>query len=179
MKQSTQGRPVKRVPATEETPRRSPVLELLDKLAFSSDDVIGAEEQTPLLFREAIDLRYQTLDAKFAAKRAWEVKQAERSLAIRQEAKAAGEKMTEGLVDAMLLLDPEVAPLAAERDRAEAADEYLKLVVEAFRIRRDSLDVIGYLVRGEMSVQRAVEANAEKVRVTRDKLRNKYPGGEL
>lgn len=177
MKQATK-RPVKRVPAVDEdeTPRRNPVLDLLDKLAFSADDVIAAGEQTPLLFRDAIDLRYQSLENRFATKRACEMKQAERNIGLRKEAREAGEKTTEELIKAQVLLDPEVIPATEARDRAEAYDEYLKLVVEAFRMRRDCLEAISYLVRGEMSVQRAIEANADKIRVTRDKLRDKYPG---
>jgi len=172
-------RPIKRRLALEDDAPRSPVLALLDKLPFSADDVIDASEKTPLLYREAIDLRYKTMESRSDAKRAWETKQAERNLALRQEARANGDKITEDAVKAMLLLDPEVAPAAEVRDRTENADEYLKLVVKAFEMRRDCLEIVGYLVRGEMSVQRAVEANADKIAATREKLRNKYPGGDL
>jgi hypothetical protein len=56
-------------------------------------------------------------------------------------------------------------------------DEYSKLVVEAFRMRRDSLRIVGDLVRDEISIVRAVEQSAEKVQETRRKLKERFPGG--
>jgi len=55
-------------------------------------------------------------------------------------------------------------------------DEYSKLIVEAFRMRRDCLRIIGDLTRDDLSLQRASEESTEKMRETRRKLKEKFPG---
>jgi hypothetical protein len=69
-------------------------------------------------------------------------------------------------------------PFAQARDRAEEGEEYSHLLVDAIRVRRDCLRMIADLVRQEISMQSAVEANRGPVDQLRAKLRARYPGEE-
>ncbi len=149
---------------------------VLSKLEFAPEDCISAAARNPLLFRDAADFRVSCLRKRNAAKMAWESGSGARELKLRKEARAGGEKITNDEVTASLLTDPTVALLRKKFDDADEMDEYSKLVVEAVRMRRDALRVIGDLVREEVSVQRAMEAGAGKIEDARRRLRERFPG---
>ena len=149
---------------------------LLGKIDFSPDNVVVAAAENSALFVEAINYRIDRLGESKAAKMAWEEKRADKELKIRKSYRDAGEKITEGNIDALLFLDPDVKSLSAKRDRADVLDEYSKLVCEVFRMRRDCLEVVGNLVGRELSMQAAVDQGREKMAAQRQKLRERFPG---
>ena len=152
------------------------VITLLSKIDFSPDNVVDAAAEQPVLFVRAIQYRLECLITKTNAKMAWETAQAEKELKIRKEYRDAGEKITEGNIDALTLLDPDVAAACKKFSDAETYEEYSKLVVEAFRMRRDCLRIVDDMTRDEMGLQKAAELGAEKLKQTRRKLHDKFPG---
>jgi len=161
---------------TRKTVPTSPITALLQKLGFSPDNVVQAASENPLNFRDAIEFRQHCLGERTRAKMMLERTQAERALAINKDFRDRGEKITEAIRDALVLLDPEVRTASDAFARADESDEYSKLVVEAFRMQRDCLKIVADLTWNEMSIQRAVSTNAEKMEATQAKLA-KYPGG--
>ncbi len=157
--------------------KRRTVAELLGKIDFSPDNVIEAAAVNSVLFVDAIDYRRECLSKRNAAKMVMEQIQAGKDLNMRREARALGDKITERHIETSLLLDPDVADAMRLYDEAEELDEYSKLVVEAFRMRRDCLKIVGELMRGELSAQAAVEAGMEKMESSRRKLRERFPEG--
>lgn len=153
--------------------------DLLAQIDFSPDNVVAAAATNPKLFVKSIEFRVECLRKRNAAKMAWEKGQAEADMAIRREARKSGDKVTERYIEEQVLLDPGVATLATKFTAADEMDEYSKLIVEAFRMRRDCLKIIGDLTRDELSLARAAEAGAEKLANTRRRLRDKYPGSEV
>ncbi len=155
-------------------PRRT-ITSLLGQIDFSPENVVQAAVVNSVLFTEAVDHRYESLSKRTAAKMLMEQITAGKDLDLRKEARANGYKITERQIEANLTLDPDVAEAQRNFAKAEEMDEYMKLVVEAFRMRRDCLQIVASLVRNEMSAQTAYEAGAEKLTATRKRLREKFP----
>ena len=61
-------------------------------------------------------------------------------------------------------------------ERAENFDEYSKLVVDAFRMQRDCLQVVKGLISDEIRQGRALDQEVETLSKTRQKLRERFPG---
>ena len=154
------------------------VVALLGKVDFAPETIVETAAHQSVLFVEAIQYRLSQLELKSSAKMDWERERAECELRIRQQAKVNDEKITEGHIAAKLLLDKAVSDKAAKLARAEILDAYSKLVVEAFEMRRDCLQIIKGLVKDEYSMQAAMESGAEKMRETRKKLRDRFPAGQ-
>ncbi len=148
---------------------------LLGQIDFSPENVVQAASVNSVLFIEAVQHRYESLSKRTAAKMLMEQITAGKDLNLRAEARATGDKTTENQIKATLTMDPEVAEATEKFNKAEELDEYMKLVVEAFRMRRDCLQIVAGLVRNEMSAQSAYEAGAEKLSATRKKLRDRFP----
>jgi len=151
------------------------ILNLLAKVDFAPENVVQAAAENSVLFVEAAQYRLAQLERKASAKMNWERERAERELHIRNEAKVCDEKLTEGHIAAKLLLDREVSKKAAALAQAEIYETYSRLVVEAFQMRRDCLQIVKGMVKEEYSAQAAVEAGAEKMRETRKRLRDRFP----
>ena len=156
-------------------PRRT-IAALLGQIDFSPDNVVQAAAVNSVLFVDAVGYRYDTLSKRTAAKMLMEQITAGKDLDLRKEARAKGDKITERQIETNLTLDPDVAEAQKNYSKAEELDEYMKLVVEAFRMRRDCLQIVAGLVRNEMSGQAAYEAGAEKLAPMRKRLRDQFPG---
>lgn len=150
---------------------------LLDRIDFSSDNVVAAAAENAPLFRVAIDYRIDCLRSRNVAKMAWEVAEAELELKLREDARLNGERITEGHIKALLQADAGIAEFHKKYLNSDELDEYSKLVVEAFRMRRDCLRIIGDLTPDDLSIQRALEAGGHaKIAATRKKLKDRFPG---
>ena len=149
---------------------------LLDKLDFTPQNAIDAATENAVLFMKAVSLRLTALAERNAAKMAFEVAEAETALAIRQTYRASGEKITEGAIDALVLVE-DVVQLARQRlNTAEENDELLQRLVEAYRMRRDCLQIVERVAAEERRLLQNSELNA-KLEETRRTLRGKFPQG--
>jgi len=155
---------------------KTTITSLLTKIGFSPDRVVDAAAENAVLFVEAIHFRLECLEASTNAKMEWEKSRAERSLEIRKDARDNGVKTTEDGIAALLLTDKRVSGLDLACAKADIQEEYSKLVVEAFRMRRDCLKIVGEMTRDEIGLQRSAEAGAEKAAELRRKMKEKFPG---
>lgn len=153
------------------------VLELLDLVPFTAETVMDAVVGNTALYVAAIRFRLQCLEKASDAKRAWEQARAEADLEIRQDARDTGEKITEGLIAAKLLVDDDVSKLAKEHQRAEVYDEYSKLIVRVFEMRRDMLQTTASLANREYPISKMAEQAAGAMSEERRKLHKRFPGG--
>lgn len=154
----------------------TPINELLEDLDFVPENVIEAACANSVMFRDAIEYRRDCMEKKAEAKVAYEVAEAEYQLEVRKQAKANDEKVTEKHVESLTVVEPELRKLRVLFLRAEALDEYSKLIVDVFRMRRDCLEVVKDLVRNEYGIQSAVEAGSTKMLAARKKLKERFPG---
>lgn len=146
---------------------------LLNKIDFSPDNVVEAAAVNPGLYVRAIEFRLQCLTEKSKHEMNHKRLRAEVELEIRREAKANDEKITEGHISAKLLLNKDVGRAADAAEHAETMDEYSKLVVSAFQMRRDSLRIVADMMKQEMY---AGSANAQaELAETRKKLEQRFP----
>jgi hypothetical protein len=152
------------------------VLKLLDCVGFSPENAVEAAAILPRLFVRAINFRLECLTEKSEAKLKAKRINAEVELDIRNEARVADEKITENHIKSKLVLDETVSKAERELERAETFDEYSKLVVEAFRIQRDALQVIKGLISDEIRQGRALDQESETLSSTREKLKDRFPG---
>ena len=151
---------------------------LLANLSFQPENVVSAAQQTPGMFRDAAEYRRLCLFERNRAKLKYESEAAAFSLKVRKAARDVGEKLTNDEINAKVTASLRLMPFAQARDRAEEGEEYSHLLVDAIRVRRDCLRMIADLVRQEISMQSAVEANRGPVDQLRAKLRARYPGEE-
>lgn len=152
------------------------VVGLLNQMDFSPDNVVDAAAVNPVLFVRAIKYRLQCLEEKVRLERSLKRLSAETELAIRSEAKSNDDKITENHIRAKLLLDEDVSEAIKLSEEAEVYDEYSKLVVEGFRMRRDCLKIVSDMTRDEMRVGRALDDASETISNNRKKLEERFPG---
>lgn len=149
---------------------------LVEKLKFTDEGVVEAALEGASLFEAAARYRVGKMRSKASAEMNLDRIKADTELAIRKEAAAEGEKITEGNIKAKLAVDDDVAEAQRRYNEAEADEEYSRLLVEAYRIRRDSLKAIVELTGAERAMGKIVESNQASLEETRKKLANKYPG---
>lgn len=160
----------------EKSPSKNDVLQLLNMVGFAPENAVEAAATLPQLFVRAINYRLECLTNKSEAKLQAKRINAEVELEIRNEAKVNDEKITENHIKAKLTLDKQVSKAEHDLERSETFDEYSKLVVEAFRIQRDSLQVIKGLISDEIRQGRALDQEVETLSATRKKLKERFPG---
>jgi len=96
----------------------------------------------PDLFVQASRYRVSKMRATYAAKATLDEYEADRGLSVRQRLEDRGEKRTEKDIKSRVIKDKEYKRLRREVHRAEAREEFSKLVLEAFRMRRDAIRII-------------------------------------
>jgi hypothetical protein len=148
---------------------------LLDLVPFSPEGVVEAACGNTALYVDAIRYRLRCLEEASSAKREWETACAEKDLQLRQQARASGDKITEGYIDAKILLDKKIARLAEAHERAETHDEYSKLIVKVFEMRRDLLHDVTTMVSREYPMVKMAEQVADRMKIERRKLRQRFP----
>jgi hypothetical protein len=154
------------------------VTRLINRLDFTMESLVAAELEQAKLFEEVARYRVQALGAFTAAELRRDQVRAETELTIRKRAAAADEKITEGNVKAQIETDAFVRKAEAFVITTRKRDEYSKLLVEAYRHRRDAMQDVATLVgRAEAAEQRAKQYEQE-MKKTQRALKEKYPGGE-
>ncbi len=104
----------------------------------------------------------------------YESTRAARAIEIRKTAAENGEKLTEEGLKNLLACDRTLQQIQKSLLRAEEKDEYAQLLLEGYRMRRDSIDAIARLAGGEIAMQRSMDIATHKVRDARAKLSEKY-----
>lgn len=142
---------------------------LLDSLDLTPETVLKAAGEQPVLFMEAARYRVGCMEKRIRTKAVLETGRAECALRIRRQAEQDGERTTEGKIGNQIDVDFATNTLRAHYETAEVEDEFSKLLLEAFRVRRDCIRVISDLTGAE----RAIESLRTKETVELDKAKQK------
>jgi len=152
--------------------------ELISSLDFMPENVVQAAAEQPKLFLRAADYRMAKYRKYVQAEGRLEAERAATSLRLREQARLNGERLTENHIAELLTVDDNLRRLRAEVESAREADEYAKLLLEAYRMRRDCIRVVAELSSAELAMARIVEEGREALHKAKKALAEKYPGGK-
>lgn len=151
------------------------IFRLLKQLDFSDEEVVYASKSQPKLFVEAIRFRVQMMRDRTEIESQLSLAKSKKSAKFRALLKERGERATEGQVQERMGADPEIVSLTAQLNSAEQAEEYAKLLLEAFRMRRDALKVVADVIGAELFISKREFGTTELQKMKRS-LEAKYPG---
>lgn len=140
--------------------------ELLDGLQFSGEALERAALEQAPLFVKAASFRVQAMAKRFQFESAVKVLEATLSERLRTEADESGARIVQAEVQAAQQLDSSCSAARKQLQEAELEEEFAKLLLEGYRMRRDSMRII--------SEQRAVEGRVLQLpRATEDSVRER------
>lgn len=142
---------------------------LLDKLDYSSEAVEHAAQEQAKLFEAAARFRVQRMRAHHKVLAMLALKKATLDKTIRDKYIEAGESLTEAQLKNQIQRSKSFQELQELVDKAEEEEEYAKLLVDAYRMRRDSLEIIQTHRTGEW---RALQTSTQ-TKMTKSDLRKK------
>ena len=117
--------------------------ELIDKLSLVAENILEEAAGQPLLFIEASRYRVARMRGTKKAKAWLDYLESRVALLHRQRARANDDKMTEAAVRERVLTNKKVRLARRALDDAEAHEEFAKLLLDAYRQRRDAVRIIG------------------------------------
>lgn len=125
------------------------VVDLLAKLDFEDHEVLSAATSQPALYMKACDYRVACMRKQQQAEFRLDVVRADTAAKLRDEYAERGEKIAEKLMNELLDGNKDVQAARVESETADRGEEYSKLLVEAYRHRRDALRVVADMMRAE------------------------------
>lgn len=148
---------------------------LIEKVSFDSSDVGSAAQDQPKLYLEASRFYVQKVKAVNRAKAELAELKAALGRKLRRKLGESGLRVTEAMV--VEALSRKRAFVHAERalDRATELEVYAKLMLEAFKMRRDEIGNMISLQRAEGNYQMSLEGERE-IDKLKKKLDRRYPG---
>ena len=152
---------------------------LLDGLDFSGEDLLIQAPLQAKLFIQAARYRVIKMQLRSSAQGRLESLRASLSLQIRATARERGEKVTEEYIRQRLLRNPKVREAGDTLAKAEAEEEFSKLLVEAYRHRKEAARIVADMLRNEDYAARGLAHGSEpmvSLRKIRQRLESKYPG---
>jgi hypothetical protein len=124
---------------------------LLGDLDFPEEELARAAREQPSLFLEASRYRVRCMRRRIRAKAALESVYSE--VALRYREKKQADKLTEKAIANKVIAHPNVITAQKELDSAEVAEEYSKLLVEAYRQRKDACKILADILGQEMHAE--------------------------
>lgn len=155
-------------------PPTQPVVALIEALDFAPEDVVEAAVKQPSLFLDAADYRVEAMRRRINAESAYEVAKASQAHELRTDAKETGEKITENSISEALLCNTKLQEFSVALSRSQESEEFAKLLLEAFRMRRDAIRVLADLSGQVMSAERAKELGMQEMQAVRERLKERY-----
>lgn len=154
------------------------VPQLIDQLEFDPDDLESAELHQPGLYLEASRLNTQVMLYRERMEARHAEARANAGLKFRKRKDDAGRKVhTEGAIDALVTLDPDVMVLRRKLDKAYAYESLTKSLVITYSQRGHVLKMIGDSRNAEINSQvRSVKNNmaANKFMKHARRVRDRY-----
>lgn len=117
------------------------VSRLIESLSVVDENILAVAAGQPLLFVEASRYRVAKMRQRSRAEAALEACASELGLRFRTPT-GNEQRITEGYVKTRLLKHPRYRQMKEEVDRAEEREEFAKLLLEAYRMRRDAIKII-------------------------------------
>jgi len=154
--------------------------DLVKRLAIVDQNILAEAAKQAQLFMDAAEYRVETMRRRAEAVARIESRRASLVLKRRAEKDELGKKATEGEIKAWVESRKIISQLRAAVDRGYEEEEFGKLILEAYRMRREAIRVIAEaenlgLMRGSKEVEnieqrRKMIANARQLENKRRRL---------
>ena len=116
---------------------------LIEKLELVPENIFGEAAVQPLLYVDAARYRVAAMRSRSQAAAELEYTKARVAAAIRARLTEAGEKVTEKLIEQRVATHKLCRAASEKMDRAQETEEFAKLLLDAYRMRRDAIRIIG------------------------------------
>jgi hypothetical protein len=136
--------------------------ELISRLSFVEANVLEEAAQQPALFYEVSKARVERMRRRSQATAEYESHKVALSMKYRASAKDFGERITEKSLEQRVESRRTTKEFRAAVESAEADEELSKLLLEAWRMRRDAIRILA-----EARVYQGVNEDAETTRLQR------------
>lgn len=151
------------------------VKHLLDHLSFAEEGAVAAAAEQADLYFKATKVLTQASMRHVQMVRRLAILEATLLVKFRQEAVLRGEKLPAGILHAMVLAHPDYLQARLKVEHALEEELTAKMLVEAYRQRRDAIKIVGDQNRAEFGAIRKVN-DLDRLRDLREQLKKKYPG---
>jgi hypothetical protein len=145
--------------------------QLIEKLPIVSEDVLAEAAVQPQLFMEAAQYRIEKMRGRSQASAELEQNRSRIALKVRAEKDPTGKKPTEGAVMARVELSATTKQFRQNHDDACAKEEFSKLILEAYRMRRDAIRILADHMLYNRTTNEAELNHIEESRQLRSKAR--------
>ena len=149
------------------------ITDLLKRLQFNPNTLLEAAVEQPELYVEAAKYRGSCMEARSQIKLELDIARADLEAKYRESMAETGERVTERLADNHLANSKHVQSLQQKLIKAEHAEEMAKSLMEAFRMRRDSIRIAVELRNAELTTdglaRKIAEENAALLKEARGK----------
>lgn len=152
------------------------VLGIIEQLTFDDANVALANLNQGKLYLDASTLYVQVLRSCADQKAEVSRLRSALSLSIRKNAAASGEKITEGGIEARLSVSPKVRAAEALLRSLEQQQEFVRLLLEAMKMRRDAIKNLSEINASEFPVLRGAVDTQTKVKDIKRKLGERFAG---
>lgn len=169
---------MKKIERQVRSPEGTLFQDLLIGLAFAPEGVVMAATEQPKLFLAAAEYRMSRYRERSQFEMALKKAEAEYSIELRHNAKASGERVTEGHIAEQVLVNKLLASRRETLAEVEEREEFAKLLLEAYRMRRECLRIVSDLVGAEIAMTKAVAAGSERAQELRRTIASKYRGAD-
>jgi hypothetical protein len=116
---------------------------LISRLALVDENIMAEAAKQPILFIDAVRYRVSAMRARAQANAELDYRRSRIALTIRARKDAAGEKkFTEAALKEKVESQTVIRELRAKMERSYESEELAKLILEAYRMRRDAIRVI-------------------------------------
>jgi len=149
---------------------------VLDSLDFSDEDVVEAAKKQPKLFLEAARFRVRKMRERVGAEAKYKTLQASKGAKYRKSLAESGARVTEGQISERVTANAEVKRALEGFQEAQEVEEFSKLLLEAYRMRRDSAKVVAELLGAEIYISKLGFGQSTEMDKMRKRLEDKYPG---
>jgi len=140
--------------------------ELIEMLPIVSENIVAEAAVQAQKFIQAATYRVERMRVRARATATLEQHRAHVGLRARAKKDSDGKKPTEGAINARIELDSVTKLLRKRHDEAHAREELAKLILEAHRIRRDSVRILSdHLLKDSTREGYEVDRIAEKQKI--------------
>jgi hypothetical protein len=119
-----------------------PVSDIISGLAIVAENIDEEAIVQPLLFVEAARYRVYRMRVRAQAETALDQVTGELGLHIRARKAGGSERITNDYIKSRVQKHPRFRRLQSELQQAEQKEEFSKLLLEAYRMRRDAIKIV-------------------------------------